>query len=442
MSSDVVFQVRNISKVFEMYSRPVHRLFQTLFAGHKRFYKEFRALNDISFDIHRGEAVGIIGKNGAGKSTLLQILVGTLAPTTGSVHSVGRVAALLELGSGFNPEFTGRENVMMNAAVLGLSREQVIEKFEEIQAFADIGSFIDQPVKTYSSGMMVRLAFAVQIMVKPDILIVDEALAVGDAAFQRKCYARLDSLLAQGMTLLLVTHDTETVKQKCNRVLFLKEGSLCYDGPAEEGVVEYMRYLFPKEENGALPEPQTNSENQDLSSSSSAPKEEFVYELLNENLHKNKWGIGGGRFHRLALYGLEEPNILRTPCHFTIELEASWDSAKVEELIRKESLENNILVGIRIVDTRNIVLFGTNTFLENKKIDPNLQHVTVSFTIDFPMLKNGDLFLTFALSVGNMISHVHLVWDDLIIQLKSISPALSDGMVHFNTTTTITEKAK
>lgn len=440
MSSDVVFQVRNVSKVFEMYSRPVHRLFQTLFAGHKRFYQEFRALNDISFDIRRGESVGIIGKNGAGKSTLLQILVGTLLPTTGSVHSTGRVAALLELGSGFNPEFTGRENVLMNAAVLGLSREQVMEKFEEIQAFADIGNFIDQPVKTYSSGMMVRLAFAVQIMVKPDILIVDEALAVGDAAFQRKCYARLDALLAQGMTLLLVTHDTETVKQKCNRVLFLKEGNLCYDGPAEEGVVEYMRYLFPQEEDHVQSSPNAAASGEERKTA--GPEEKFVYELLDENLHKNKWGIGGGRFHKLALHGLEPPNLLRTPCRFTIELEASWDSSKVHELIQKESLENNIMVGIRIVDTRNIVLFGTNTFLENKRISPDLQHATVYFTIDFPMLKNGDLFLTFALSVGNMISHTHLVWDDLIIQLKSISPSLSDGMVHFHTETTIVEGAK
>ncbi len=437
MSSEVVFQVRNVSKVFEMYSRPAHRLLQTLFAGRKRFYREFRALNDISFDIRRGEAVGIIGKNGAGKSTLLQILVGTLAPTSGSVRSAGRVAALLELGSGFNPEFTGRENVMMNAAILGLSREQVLSKFDEIQTFADIGAFIDQPVKTYSSGMMVRLAFAVQIMVEPDILIVDEALAVGDAAFQRKCYARLDSLLARGMTLLLVTHDTETVKQKCGRVLFLSEGSLRYDGPALDGVAEYMRSLFPKETENTPSEPQTPP-----AAAPTPAKAEFVYALMNEDIHRNKWGIGGGRFLRLALHGLEAPNILRTPCRFTVELEASWDSAKVEEFIRKNDLESNVMIGIRIVDVRNIVLFGTNTFLENRRIAPALRHATVRFAIDFPMLKNGDLFLTFALSVGTMVSHVHLLWDDLIVQLKSVSPALSDGMVHFDTATTILQEVR
>lgn len=438
MSSEVVFQARNISKIFEMYSRPAHRLFQTLLAGRKRFYREFRALNNISFDIYRGEAVGIIGKNGAGKSTLLQILVGTLAPTTGTVKSFGRVAALLELGSGFNPEFTGRENVIMNAAVLGLDRNQVREKFEEIREFADIGDFIDQPVKTYSSGMMVRLAFAVQIMVKPDILIVDEALAVGDAAFQRKCYARLDTLLAQGMTLLLVTHDTETVKQKCNRVLLLKEGTLCFDGPAEDGVVEYMRYLFPLEDIPSQPSAQQAVPEHVEASS----KNEYIYQLLDSDVHKNKWGIGGGRFHKVALYGLEPPNLLRTPCKFSIELEASWDSALVKELIAKETLQENILLGIRIVDTRNIVLFGTNTFLEDVEISPERGNITVRFTIDFPMLKNGDLFLTFALSVGSMISHIHLVWDDLIIQLQSVSPARSDGLVHFNTVTDIMNGVK
>ena len=176
MSSDVVLSVKNVSKCFEMYEKPVHRLYQTLCAGRYRFYKEFWALKGISFDVRRGECVGIIGKNGAGKSTLLQIITGTLTQTSGEVHVAGRVAALLELGSGFNPEFTGRENVYLNASILGLSHEETSSRFQSILDFADIGDFIDQPVKTYSSGMMVRLAFAVQILTDPDVLIVDEAL--------------------------------------------------------------------------------------------------------------------------------------------------------------------------------------------------------------------------------------------------------------------------
>lgn len=427
MSSDVVLKVENVSKCFEIYEKPIHRLYQTLCMGHKNFYREFWALKNISFEVKKGECVGIIGKNGAGKSTLLQILAGTLQPTSGGVQSHGRVAALLELGSGFNPEFTGRENVYMNAAVLGLNYRQIQERFPEIEAFADIGKFIDQPIKTYSSGMMVRLAFAVQIMVEPDVLIVDEALAVGDASFQRKCYARLDTLLKQGMTLILVTHDTETVKQRCQRVIFLKEGESCFDGPSEEGVVEYMRYLFPQEYDIPSSTVQEDLENLEKQNS------KYVYEITDFALHKNHWGAGCGRFDKIAIHGLEPPNILRTPAKITFEAAVSWDVSQVKELIHKENLADNIIVGIRLADTKNIVLYGTNTFLENVAVSPEIQRVTVFFTIDFPMLKNGDLFLTFALSVGNMNCHTHLVWNDLILQLKSVSASLSDGMVSFRT---------
>ena len=188
MSSDeVVLRIRHISKRFEIYDKPRHRLQQMLFGRWKTYYREFRALSDINLEVRKGECVGIIGPNGAGKSTLLQIMTGTLQPTEGTVERHGRIAALLELGSGFNPEFTGRENVYMNAAILGLTKKETDEKYQDIVDFADIGEFIDQPVKTYSSGMIVRLAFAVNAFVDPDVLIVDEALAVGDAFFQQKC---------------------------------------------------------------------------------------------------------------------------------------------------------------------------------------------------------------------------------------------------------------
>lgn len=221
---DIVLSVRGVSKCFEIYEKPVHRLYQTLCAGKKKFYKEFWALRDVSFDVRRGECVGIIGRNGAGKSTLLQIITGTLMQTSGEVEKNGRIAALLELGSGFNPEFTGRENVYLNGSILGFTREEMDQRFNEIADFADIGGFIDQPVKTYSSGMMVRLAFAVQVMVDPEILIVDEALAVGDIGFQMRCFQKLHNLRAKGTTLLFVTHDLNAVTSFCNKVLFLKDG--------------------------------------------------------------------------------------------------------------------------------------------------------------------------------------------------------------------------
>ena len=242
--NDIVLSVRNVSKCFEMYEKPVHRLYQTLCAGKKRFYKEFWALRDINFEVRKGECIGIIGRNGAGKSTLLQIITGTLAPTTGEVNLKGRVAALLELGSGFNPEFTGKENVYLNGAILGLSKAEIDAKYDDIVAFADIGEFIDQPVKTYSSGMMVRLAFAVNASVDPDVLIVDEALAVGDAAFQLKCATRMRKLVESGVTILFVSHDVSSVRTYCNRAIWLANGGLRQIGDVKEVTSRYLEDLF------------------------------------------------------------------------------------------------------------------------------------------------------------------------------------------------------
>ncbi len=431
MSSDIVLSVRNISKCFEMYEKPVHRLYQTLCAGYKKFYKEFWALRNIDFEVHRGECVGIIGKNGAGKSTLLQIITGTLTPTAGEVTVSGRVAALLELGSGFNPEFTGRENVYLNASILGLSHDETSARFQSILDFADIGDFIDQPVKTYSSGMMVRLAFAVQILTDPDVLIVDEALAVGDAAFQRKCFARMDALKAKGVTIILVTHDTETVKQRCDRVIFLKDRHIAFDGPAEEGVVEYMRYLFPAEfsekdaalSGGNAPQRTAETPVRDL-------RQGFVFVREDLNKDRNVWGVGGGLIRAIRIYGLEEPCILRTPGKIRIEIEAVWDADFARRKIGEESLFPSMMVGIRLADAKNIPVYGTNNMLEKKVIDPASGACTVSYELDLPMLRKGEYFLTAAISIGSMMNHVHLVWDDLAIQLHGESDTDSDGVFY------------
>lgn len=238
-SDDVVLSVRNISKCYEMYAKPVHRLYQTLCAGYHRFYKEFWALKDISFDVRRGECVGVIGRNGAGKSTLLQIITGTLAPTTGTVSVKGRVAALLELGSGFNPEFTGRENVYLNGSILGLSRKEIDERYDEILAFADIGEFVNQPVKTYSSGMFVRLAFAVQVATNPEVLIVDEALSVGDMAYQNKCIRRIHELQDAGTTIFFCSHDISTVQRICSSAIWIDGGRIREIGDSVDVCTDY-----------------------------------------------------------------------------------------------------------------------------------------------------------------------------------------------------------
>ena len=252
LASDVAVRVSGLSKCFQLYDSPGHLLKQLLMGRMARlvgrqppqYFREFWALKGLDFTVRRGETVGIVGRNGAGKSTLLQILCGTLAPTAGEVEIRGRVAALLELGAGFNPEFSGRENVYLNGAILGISREEISRRFADIEAFADIGEFIDRPVKSYSSGMYVRLAFAVSACIDPDVLIVDEALAVGDAKFQAKCFRRFEELVARGTTILLVTHSTEQITRHCDRAILLEGGVVHQEGPPKDVANTYLDLLF------------------------------------------------------------------------------------------------------------------------------------------------------------------------------------------------------
>jgi lipopolysaccharide transport system ATP-binding protein len=252
MSSEIAIRVQNISKCYQIYDTPRDRLKQFVLPrlrrmfgeSPKQYFREFWALKDVSFEIKKGETVGIIGRNGSGKSTLLQMICGTLNPTGGTIQTHGRIAALLELGSGFNPEFTGRENVYMNAAVLGLSNEEIDARFDYIVDFADIGDFIDQPVKTYSSGMMVRLAFAVAINVNPEILIVDEALSVGDELFQRKCFSRIEAIRASGATILFVSHSGGAIVELCDRAVLLDVGEKLAVGMPKLIVGRYQKLLY------------------------------------------------------------------------------------------------------------------------------------------------------------------------------------------------------
>jgi lipopolysaccharide transport system ATP-binding protein len=271
VNTNVVIQAQNVAKAYTIWSSPAARLHGPLLGqvgqmpflpplvrnlcnrlSHESF-RSFHALRNVSFTVRQGESVGIIGRNGSGKSTLLQVVAGTLEPSEGMVSVKGKVAALLELGSGFNAEFTGRENVEMYSTVLGLSREEARDKFPEIEAFADIGDFIDQPTKTYSSGMVVRLAFAVQAVINPDILIVDEALSVGDEAFQRKCFSRIQALQQRGTTILFASHSTSTVVELCQRAILLEAGELLIDGPPKLVAARYHKLSFaPPEKQAAI----------------------------------------------------------------------------------------------------------------------------------------------------------------------------------------------
>ncbi|MBS4095622.1 MAG: ABC transporter ATP-binding protein [Sulfuricella sp.] len=239
MSDEIAIAITGLSKCYHLYESPIERLKQALWGGGQ--LKEFWALKEVSFAVKKGESVGIIGRNGSGKSTLLQILAGTLKPTSGEIVVNGRVAALLELGSGFNPEYTGRENVYLNGALLGLTRPQIEACFDDIVSFADIGEFLDQPVKTYSSGMTVRLAFAVQTAVEPEVLIVDEALSVGDFFFQQKCARRMQHLRDRGTTLLFVSHDMGVVRDLCERAVYLRHGEMLFSGDSSDAIWQYFQ---------------------------------------------------------------------------------------------------------------------------------------------------------------------------------------------------------
>jgi lipopolysaccharide transport system ATP-binding protein len=271
MSFEPAIEVRNLGKCYNIYDRPEDRLKQILSGGRRQFYREFWALRDVDFSIGKGETVGIIGRNGSGKSTLLQMICGTLTPTSGSVKAHGRVAALLELGAGFNPEFTGRENIRLNAAILGLSPAEITARMPDIIAFSELADFIDQPVKTFSSGMYARLAFSVAINVDPDILIVDEALAVGDARFVAKCMRRIKDIQSSGSTILFVSHDIGSLRALCSRAIWLEAGKLRDDGDVFPVTGRFVEDMFKDEageetaglqgnETAAVAQPETSAD--------------------------------------------------------------------------------------------------------------------------------------------------------------------------------------
>lgn len=418
----------NVTKVYHLYSDPVDRMKEALHPFKKKYHKDFYALRDISFTIGKGEVVGIIGKNGCGKSTLLKILTHVLAPSAGTVSVVGRVASLLELGAGFNPEMTGRENVYFQGAIAGLSRREVDLHLDSILQFADIGDFIDQPVKSYSSGMFVRLAFACAVNVSPDILIVDEALAVGDAIFQRKCYAKLDAFKASGKTILLVSHDMETVKRLCSRAMLLDGGRLLQDGPPHDVILSYFRMLFPDEsveqDGPAAPEGETEPARADADLSVS-----YV-------TTQQAWGAGGGLLRKVEVVGLREGNVFPDESTLEIVVHCEWDIAHVSRLIGENSLFPNIIVGCTVHNKTNILVAAFNTYEAGVRIDPFAgRGAVVTSTLHLPPLAPGDYFFKPAMAVGNQDNNIMLRWHENPIHLVcTTSRRYTFGVTHFKTT--------
>ncbi len=361
---DIAIQVSNLSKCYQIYDTPRDRLKQFILPRLQRavgqqprqYFREFWALKDVSFEVKKGETVGIIGRNGSGKSTLLQMICGTLSPTSGSITTHGRIAALLELGSGFNPEFTGRENVYMNASVLGLSKEEVDQRFDDIAAFADIGEFIEQPVKMYSSGMMVRLAFAVQAQVDPDILIVDEALAVGDAKFQAKCFERLKQLKEQGTSILLVTHASEQIVTHANQALLLNDGDVICYGEPRDVVNRYMDLLFGKERIDCSDPPSPISSEAIQSAQNNNLQLNFRDDVFAShkgyNQHEYRWGDGAATildFH-LSADNKPYPSVITSGQNIVLTV-----AIKFYELLVRP------ILGITIKTKEGVTVYGANS---------------------------------------------------------------------------------
>lgn len=403
-SDDIVLSVKNVSKRFEMYDKPRHRLQQMLLGPFgKKYYREFWALRDINFEVHRGECVGVIGRNGAGKSTLLQIITGTLQPTSGEVAVHGRIAALLELGSGFNPEFTGRENVYMNAAILGLTKKETDDKFQEIVDFADIGEFIDQPVKTYSSGMMVRLAFAVQIAVDPEILIVDEALAVGDIAFQQKCYERIKRLREHNVTILLVSHDLSSILNLCSRTVLLYEHKLILDGSPNDVVEAYKKKLTTSSE---------SIYNQNVEPDPAPQKTLFYSQAYATFANKKEYGSKKVEIIDWGIFNSSNQLLYKIDAELETTLRI-WLKANCQV--------EHVCASFFLKDIKGREIAGINTDQASHPIGPMSPNQTCSVTFrqKFP-LPNGNYILSFGCSGTNpkeKVEAFHRIYDILLIEV-------------------------
>jgi lipopolysaccharide transport system ATP-binding protein len=364
MAKDILIDAEHLSKSYRIWDSPTARLrspllqttaglFPTGSLPHRslterarRGYRDFFALDDVSFQVTRGEATGIIGRNGSGKSTLLQMIAGTLAPTRGKLEVNGRVSALLELGSGFNPEFTGRENVFLNGAIFGLNHAEMEGRFAEISDFAEIGSFIEQPVKTYSSGMMVRLAFSVAFSVRPDILIIDEALSVGDVFFQQKCFKKLHAMLEGGVTLLFVSHDMEAVRHLCEQVVLLDQGKMNFLGPPDETVSRYYA-LFGKKG----PE----SRHPTAPASTASPLPDVRVEIVERDILKSaKSRHGDGSIEVAALSVENEHNASSLRVEMT-------RVATFRLLLRAKEAIADPSVGFNLYDRMNTLVFAAGT---------------------------------------------------------------------------------
>jgi lipopolysaccharide transport system ATP-binding protein len=352
--TEVVVRAIGVGKTYRIFDNPADRLRQMLSGRRSKHYRDFVALRDVSFEMRRGEAMGIIGRNGQGKSTLLQILAGTTSPTTGTVETSGRVAALLELGAGFNPEFSGRENILFNGVLQGMARAEVLSLLPQIVEFAEIDSYIDQPVKTYSTGMFVRLAFAAHVFQSPEILIVDEALSVGDVFFQQKCFEKIRAMRDNGLTLVFVSHDLAAVRNVCDRCLLLNAGAVVFEGPPDEAVSRFY--------NAARPVPVAKTERSASPTDSLRVPPDVRKMLVERNiLHGAKPGHGEGG---LAIEAVVYENELGEFSFSTL----MQGTARIFLLLKASQDVQEPSAGMHLFDRMNNLVFGAGTRQRNVRL--------------------------------------------------------------------------
>jgi lipopolysaccharide transport system ATP-binding protein len=404
--SGAAVEFAGVSKSYSIYGTPGDRLKELATFHRRQFHQDYWALRDVTFDVGHGETFCIVGENGCGKSTLLQICAGILQPTSGVVNVNGRIAALLELGAGFNPEFSGRDNVYLNAAILGFSAKQIDRKFSDIAEFAEIGDFIDQPVKTYSSGMVVRLAFAVAINVDPEVLLVDEALAVGDIYFRQRCLRKVHELRSRGVTILFVSHAIAEVKALGDRALWLERGQVMAQGPTERVISQYLSAMAEKDANyQALDVIHHPHE------ASSAPAE------IVDRIPNIDYRYGDGRAEILGIAVCDDSG---RPLGVLLP-----DSAIVVRVsVRAKSNLDRPIVGVTFRDERGVDLAGSNTESEGYPLSPLMagDAVTIDFHLNIPTLYSTSISFSPAVANGTLERFAVCDWIDNAVVLQMAPP--------------------
>lgn len=438
MGANTVIRCSEVGKCYKIYDNPKDRLKQALWRSKRNFFREFWAIRNISFEVARGQSLGIIGRNGSGKSTLLQLICGTLNPTVGAIHTSGRIAALLELGSGFNPEFTGVENIYLNASILGLSTEEINVEMDNILSFADIGKFVNQPVKTYSSGMAVRLAFAVIAHVSADILVVDEALAVGDAVFVQRCM-RFIRRVREERCLLFVSHDSEAVKSLCSQALWLSEGEQRAYGNCKEVSLDYLRYCHATsygEEASftAVDHPKSASvQHNDKDGASLLPynlnEQSYDYEVKAsclENLQEaNGWKTGGAELIAMSIKPIKNVSFN--------EILTGGEEVEVRISAKANKTLNNPIIGFLFRDRLGQSLFGENTLIartdqvESKANEGEI--LTAVFRLWLPMLQAGEYSVLASIADGDHKNHIQHHWLENAMIVRVTTSRVTYGLV-------------